>query len=104
MLCLCSIRRGWKLSITVFSTISFVPSVEPPSELMRTAFLLGKYFANPACTALTTCPIVSALLKLGMPTRISASPISLSFSLTFSLNITPSMVHLLKGEKTTCIA
>ncbi len=59
----------------------------------------GKYFAKPAWTALTTCPIVSALLKLGIPTRISASPISLSFSLTSSLRITPSMLHLLKGEE-----
>jgi hypothetical protein len=68
--------------------------VDPPSELMRIAFLSGKYFANPAWTALTTCPIVSALLKLGIPTRISASPISFSFSLTSSRKITLSMMHL----------
>ena len=36
----------------------------------------GKYLARPAAAALTTWPIVRALLKLGIPTSTSASPIS----------------------------
>jgi len=70
-----------------------VPSVEPPSELIRIAFLSGKYFAKPACTAFTTCPMVSALLKLGIPTRISAFPISFSFAFTCSLRTMSSILH-----------
>jgi len=42
---------------------------------------------------------VSALLKLGMPTRISASPISLILALTSSLKITLSISCLLKNEE-----
>src|SRR2546428_835317 len=63
-------------STLALATTSGVPSVEPPSEFTRTARYSGKYLARPAMTALTTCPIVLELLKLGMPTRISACAIS----------------------------
>src|SRR5437879_4010679 len=63
-------------STLALATTSGVPSVEPPSEFTRTARHSGKYLARPAMTALTTWPIVLELLKLGMPTRISACAIS----------------------------
>jgi hypothetical protein len=37
-------------------------------------------------------------LKLGMPTRISASPISSSLCFTSSLKTSPSIAHLSKSE------
>ncbi len=58
---------GWlsssvRHSARVPRTTSGVPSFEPPSELTITAFDSGKYFARPRSTAVTTCPMVSALL------------------------------------------
>ena len=51
-----------------------VPSLDPPSELMRTVRSRGKYRENAWCTALTTGRIVAALLSVGTPTSTSTWP------------------------------
>jgi hypothetical protein len=44
------------------ATISWVPSVEPPSEVTITPFASGKYLVSPAAAARTTWPMVRALV------------------------------------------
>jgi len=63
-------------------------SLEPPSEFTITALYSGKYFAGMACIARTTCPMVMALLKLGMPTMILACPVPSSCSCTSVQKVT----------------
>src|SRR5512143_283251 len=77
-----STRISVRSPSSVRTTTSRVPSVEPPSLFTRTVFASGKWRARPAATARTTCPIVRALLKDGIPTKRSTRPSVLSRVIT----------------------
>ena len=63
---------------------SGVPSLDPPSGLIRAVRSRGKYFTSPTCTAFSTCSMVPRLLRVGTPTRISTSPTAVSWRMNSS--------------------
>src|SRR5579884_2278740 len=67
-----------KSSTDAFLKISGVPSVDPPSGLIRTQRSRWKYLVRPTWMARTTRSMVSRLLNVGTPTRISTSPTAVS--------------------------